>query len=339
MNTNNFSRKNSQGKENIILSKLATKTINKIAKVCGYIQGSSGKVSLKNLIIGFMIMVSKQRNTYTDWATEIGLLMGKSLSKQALSERMKPETELFVKRAVEEIISKQTPIEQTRKTKGILKHFKEVKIDDSTTINLPAALAEEFPGNVSRGEKKAQAKIHAMYNLKQNSFSFCNVHSFANNDQSLSANVLPYLNKGDLSLRDLGFTVLEVVSEFNDKGIYFVARKGYSSKVFDLETGNEINLLKLLRKKKFTDTEVLVSAKHQVKVRLIALPIPPEQAQERRRKARIDRDRRLNHSDEYYELLGYSIYITNIPYKLCNAEEIFLLYKLRWRIEIIFKSR
>ena len=338
MNTNNFSRKNSRNKENIILSKIAIKTINRIARLCGYIQRNTGKISIKNLMIGFMIMVSKQRNTYTDWAIEIGLLMGKSISKQALNERMKPETELFVKRAVEEIISKQTPVAQTRKIKGILKHFNEVKIDDSTTINLPTALAKEFPGNVSRGEKKAQAKIHAMYNLKQNNFSFCKVHSFANNDQSLSAQVLPYLNKGDLSIRDLGFTVLEVVSKFNDNGIYFIARKGYSSKVFDAKAGHEIDLLKILRKKKFIDMEVLVSAKHQVKVRLIALPIPPEQAEQRRRKARTDRDARLNHSQEYYELLGYSIYITNISPKQCNAEEIFLLYKLRWRIEIIFKS-
>jgi len=73
MNTNNFSRKNSRNKENIILSKIATKTINRKARLCGYIQRNTGKISPKNLMIGFMIMVSKQRNTYTDWAIEIGL--------------------------------------------------------------------------------------------------------------------------------------------------------------------------------------------------------------------------------------------------------------------------
>src|SRR5213075_929777 len=101
MSTNNFSRKKSHAKENIILSRLATKTINRIARLCGYLQRSTGKISPKNLIISFMIMVSKQRNTYTDWATEIGLLTGNTVSKQALEERMKPETELFVKRVVE----------------------------------------------------------------------------------------------------------------------------------------------------------------------------------------------------------------------------------------------
>ena len=90
--------------------------------------------------------------------------------------------------------------------------------------------------------------------------------------------------------------------------------------------------------KKFIDKEVLIGTKQQIKIRLIALPVPPQQAAQRRRKALADRDKRLNHTPQYYELLGYSIYITNISPNQCQPEEIFQLYKLRWRIEIIFKS-
>lgn len=338
MKANSFSGKIFHDKENIISSKLMSKSINKIARACGYVKRSSGKIAPKDLILGFMIMVSKQRNTYSDWAAEIGLLEGVTLTRQALNERMRPQTELFVKRVVERIISKQTPPLQTPKIKGALKHFKNVKIDDSTTIGLPDALAKEFPGNVSRGVKKALAKIHAMYNITENNFSFLNVHSFSNNDQSLSANVLAYLQPGDLCLRDLGFTILDVVSDFIDNGIYFIARKGYASKAYDVQSGAELNLLKELRKKKFIDKEVLIGKKQQIKIRLIAHPIASEQAAERRRKALADRDKRLHHTPQYYRLLGYSIYITNISPNQCQAEEILQLYKLRWRIEIIFKS-
>ncbi len=66
MKTKSLSRKISDNKENIILGNLATKTINTIARLCGLIQRKSGKISPKSLIIGFMKMVSKQRNTYTD---------------------------------------------------------------------------------------------------------------------------------------------------------------------------------------------------------------------------------------------------------------------------------
>lgn len=338
MRTNSFSRKKSPYKESIILGILATKTINKFARLCGYTKRKSGKISPKNLIIGFMLMVSKQRNTYSDWATEIGLLENETIAKQSLYERMAPSTESFIKKVVEQQLREKIKPLQTKKIKGILKNFNNVLIDDSTTLHLPDELAEIFPGNVSRGEKKALAKIHALYNLTENDFAFLNIHSFSNNDQSLSAAILPYLKKGDLCLRDLGFLVLDVVEDIIARGVYCISRKNYQTKIYDVKTGVEIDLVKTLRKKKIFDKEILIGKKKQLKIRLIAMPIPDAQANERRRKARTDRDKRLNHSTEYYELLGYAIYITNISSEQCNAETIFQLYKLRWNIEIVFKS-
>jgi hypothetical protein len=338
MKTNSSIRKNSHCKVNIILGQLTSRTLNKIARTKGYIQRKSFSICPKSFIVGFMLMVSKQRNTYADWATEIGLLEGRSITKQALNERMRPQTEMFVRQVVGETISKQVSLKPSQKSNGLLRHFGNVMIDDSTTLCLPDVLAGTFPGNVSKGVQKAQAKIHAMYNMTENNFVFLNLHSFSNNDQSLSPNVIPYLKEGDLCLRDLGFTILETISEFVDKGIYFIARKGYAAKVYDVDTKKELDLLKELRKNKFIDKQVLIGKKKRIKLRLIALEVPHVQAAIRRRKAKADRDRRLNHSLEYYELLGYSIYITNITTIQCNAEEIFQLYKLRWRIEIIFKS-
>ena len=338
MKTNSSNGKNSHSKVTLNFGQLTNRTLNKIARTNGYIQRKSFSISPKSFIVGFMFMVSKRRNTYTDWATEIGLLEGRSFSKQALNERMRPQTEKFVKQVIEETISKQMCFKPSPKANGLLGHFGNVMIDDSTTLSLPDALAGTFPGNVSKGVQKAQAKIHAMYNMTENNFVFLNVHSFSNNDQGLSPNVIPYLKEGDLCLRDLGFTILETISEFVDKGIYFIARKSYTATVYDVDTKKELNLLQELRKNNFIDKQVLIGKKKKIKLRLIALAIPDEQAAVRRRKAKADRDRRLNHSPEYYELLGYSIYITNITTIQCNAEEIFQLYKLRWRIEIIFKS-
>lgn len=338
MKANSFSRKKSEHKENIILADLATKTINKLARSCEYIKRNKGKISPKSLILGFMLMVSKGRNTYCDWATHIGLLENTTITKQSLNGRMTPQTERFIKTIVEQQLGKKLQTALTKKTKGVLAIFNTVQVEDSTTLRLPDELKEDFPGNVSGGEKKAQAKIHALYNLTENNFSFLHIHSFCNNDQSLSAHSLRYLQKGDLIIRDLGFLVLDAVTEFVANGIYFISRKNYGTKIYDSKTGTEIDLVQQLRKKDFFDKEVLIGKKQQLKVRLIAIPVPDAQASERKRKARTDRDKRLNHSNEFYELLGYSIYITNITYQQCNAQDIFNLYKLRWRIEIIFKS-
>ena len=100
----------------------------------------------------------------------------------------------------------------------------------------------------------------------------------------------------------------------------------------------EIDLVMELKKKGFIDREVIVGKEYKLKVRLVAIPLPEAQANERIRKSRTDRDKRLNHSPEYDYLLGYSIFITNIEPVKCDAEQIRQLYRLRWRIEIIFKS-
>ena len=72
--------------------------------------------------------------------------------------------------------------------------------------------------------------------------------------------------------------------------------------------------------------------------RLVAVRLPEALAAERRRQARANRDRRLHHSEQYYALLGWNIFLTNVPKEMLAAEVLVKLYPLRWRIEIIFKS-
>lgn len=147
-----------------------------------------------------------------------------------------------------------------------------------------------------------------------------------------------HLKPGNLILRDLGFQVLSVQKKFISKGIFFISRKKFGTKIYYKKTGKEINLLKLLRKKGWFDGEVLVGKTEQVKMRLVVMPLPKEQANERRRKERKNRDKRTNHSLEYYDQLGYTILLTNVPSEICSRKEVGQLYGLRWRIETIFKT-
>jgi hypothetical protein len=61
-------------------------------------------------------------------------------------------------------------------------------------------------------------------------------------------------------------------------------------------------------------------------------------AAERRRKARQNRDRRSPPSAERLALLGWAIYITNVPATRLSAQAVAEVYGLRWRIETIFKA-
>lgn len=338
MKTNSLNRKKSLYKGKTILGKEDKKRINKLARFCGFIVRGKGKITPMNLILGFMQMASKGLKTYEDWASETAMLCGKSLSKQAIEERMNSKTENMLRLVFEEKLTSLLDISTVEKIMDPIPKFKSIKIDDSTIINLPVTISDLFPGNVSRGEKKSQAKIHALYNFTSNTFSFLNIHSFRENDQSLSGKILPHLEPGDLILRDLGFQVLSVQKQFIEKGIYFISKKKFGTKIFDTATGQEIKLLHQLRKKGWFDKEVLVGKTEKVKMRLVISPFSQAKAGKRRRKAKRDRDKRCNHNLEYYELLGYSVLITNIPCEKCSRKEIGQLYGLRWRIETIFKS-
>ena len=120
------------------------------------------------------------------------------------------------------------------------------------------------------------------------------------------------------------------------KGIFFLSRLSSQIAIFDLK-GNPIDLLKHLKKHQTMDCDVLVSAAYKIKMRIIAMPVDKEITQRRIQKAKTDRNAKTNHSDRYYELLGWSIYITNVSAEIIPANLIFSIYSIRWKIEIIFK--
>jgi hypothetical protein len=330
-------KKSSNNFEQKLAKEFSKKDIKKIAVECGFQKRKRGKIKAISFIIGFLLMISCKCNTYEEWSAQISRLINGKVSKQALEERMTPETAAMLKMVLEQKLKEYLKKNKVKLNEKFLSKFRSIFLEDSTTFSLPSELAKSFPGNTSKGKRKAQAKIHALYNFVINSFSYLDVHSFSNNDQSLASVSLDYLQKGDLLIRDLGFLVMEVLEEMIAREVYFISRKKYGIKVFDISTGKEINLMKELRKKHCFDKQVLVGKEKKILMRLVILPISPEDAERRRRKAKKDRDKRLNHSKEYYEMLGYSIFITNIPPDLCSAEEIYELYRLRWRIEIIFK--
>ena len=86
------------------------------------------------------------------------------------------------------------------------------------------------------------------------------------------------------------------------------------------------------------DIEVLLGASEKLKCRLVAVKLPGHIAAERRRKAKNNRDKRLNHSKEYMKSLSWSIFITNIDKQVWGPEKIIKAYRIRWHIEIIFKG-
>ena len=108
--------------------------------------------------------------------------------------------------------------------------------------------------------------------------------------------------------------------------------------LYDLDGVTQFNLLTQLKKYGYIDTNVLLSAKEKLPVRLVAIPVSNEIAAERRRKYRQNRDRHLNPTKEHLALLSWDIFVTNVPEVMLSIDQIKEIYGLRWRIEIVVES-
>jgi hypothetical protein len=273
--------------------------------------------------------------SYLEWARSLAMVTGKTISKQAIFKKMKEPWVKLLKLLLQEVMAKRS---MQNVKQSLLKHFKHVWLQDSTSINLPDVMLPKFKGNVSRGEQKSVAKINVVLNVLTGLCPVMELMGLTINEQQLSGSILSIAQAGDLVIRDLGYFVLPVFKTMDEAGVYFVSRLRYNVGLYDVKAGEKIELIQLLTGKSYLDIRVKCGAKEQLEVRLVAIKLTPEQAAERRRKAKKDRDQRLNHSDDYYALLDYVIFITNVKQKIWNYKEVAQAYSIRWNIEILFKS-
>ena len=285
-------------------------------------------------MIGFIVSCCNGNHTFSEWAFQISLLAGKRVSKQAVFERLNASATAFARQLLEQVL-----LQQSGKgfTASLFKSFGKVLLQDSTTLRLPQILSAMFPGNHSRGEQKAVARIQSIFDIKAMRFIKFSLTGFTQNDQSDSANILPLVKKGDLVIRDLGYFSLAVFEKLIKAEVHFLSRLRFGVTITD-KGGQPILLKDLLKQKRGTDKWVYIGSKNKVLVRLVMIPVPAAQAAEKIRRAKQDRDARLNHTKEYYEWLRFNVYITTVGKDLWTAQQVYKAYKVRWQIEIIFKS-
>ncbi len=288
--------------------------------------------------MSFFKMIALQQTSYLNWAWSVSKEIGKTVSKQAIFKRMNNEWLCLMQALLEKALQQHL---RQNINKPVCSVFKNIYLQDSTSIGLPDMMNKIFPSNIVGGILKATAKVNTILNVASSTCHSFSILPFKNNEQSLSSTVFDYATKGDLVIRDLGYYSLEVFQQMCSKSIYFISRQKFGVSVFDPQTKKKLSLINILKKHKGSnplDIQVLCGKKQKVAVRLIAVKLDEKTANEKRKKARQHRDKRFNHTDEYYFLLGYAIFITNVQAEHSTATQIADLYTIRWQIEILFKS-
>ena len=228
-------------------------------------------------------------------------------------------------------------------TVDIFKKFRSIKINDSSSWKIPAALKGYFPGY-----NQAGCKIQLMLDYKTGIIQHFNIGPETGSDQQYSKNMANLLEKGDLNLFDLGFTIPESINKIDDKGAFFICRLNDTAINIYMDADPscaDIDILTLLdqfqSQKAVYDIPCFVGKQMQrTKARLLAVRAPQEIANRRRQKLLAQSHKKgWIPKERTLKLCDWTFLITNIPPQMgVTIAEIFALYSIRWTIEIFFKQ-
>jgi len=306
-----------------------------LARAAGFLKRSPRKIPIPALLAALIALGSETVLSLERIAQVIGLAANRSYSKQAFHQRLSARIEGFLTRVAAALLqSTATPPDPS----GWLTRFPRVLLQDSTCEPLPKHLADAFPGSKNqRRRKSGTLKLQFITELLGGSVLHWALSGFTRNDQAASVDILPIAQPGDLILRDLGFFSLKVFRGLDQLGAYFLSRCKQGLNFYDPLSGKKLALIQLLKNHPRWDGWVLVG-EEKVRLRLVIEPVSDAVANERRRRAHLNRDRRLNPGKETLFLMGWNLFLTNVPAKVWPPKALFWVYRLRWRIEILFKS-
>ncbi len=306
-----------------------------LARQTRFQKRSSRKIPVLKLVLGLVALAAETVLSLERVAAVIALAADTSYSKQAFHERLGLSLQSFLAQIAATLFSQ---ISRPVQGQGWFRHFRRVLLHDSTVEALPDHLATVFPGAKNASKRSSAAlKVQFICDLLHTQVLHVALSGFTRNDQAASADILKFIQPADLIIRDLGYFVLKVLEQIELKGAFFLSRYRHEMLIFEAQKGRLLDLQKLLQPGQTFDRQVLLGTQ-KVPMRLVAQPVPEVVANERRRKAKANRDRRLNPSPRKLYLLGWNIFLTNVPPTVWPAKALQPIYRLRWRIEIIFKA-
>ncbi len=263
----------------------------------------------------------------------------KSFSKVALHKRFNERSQDFLKLVLAEQIASKLDFRQ----ENCWQPFNRVLISDSSKFSLPEQYKDDYPGYGNF--VPAIMNIQYSFDLKHGDWENLELTKATQNDQSHSKKTLHHIHKDDLHIRDLGYVTHEYLSTVVSKQAFFLNRLHPQWKPVQQSTGKVIEWKALYLKMQHSGDshfETMITIKTDKAVfdcRLIAVTVPEQVWTERIRKAQLRaKSQGVSLSDEYKARCRFSIFITNVKEEMLKAADIIQLYRLRWQIELVFKT-
>lgn len=316
------------------LQSLLGEEADRLARQCGFVKRQRvfcGSSFLQTCLLTWLEHKDATLEQFVATAASLGV----SVSVQGFDRRLDDAADFF-RSVLRQAL--QQAIDPAPRALPLLDRFAGVYLDDCSTVSLPAQLAEQFQG--CRGCLSG-AKLLLRWEVRSARLEALQLHPARAADTEL-AELLPGLANGSLRIFDLGFFKIAALRRCQQAGAFFLCKLKQPA-ALRIEGRRVESLARWLGaqsgRRVDCDARVGGGSRGRVDCRLVAWRLSEEQAAKRREKALRDGAEKGHRvSEEALALCSWLVMLTNVPRGVLSGAQVSEVYRVRWQIELIFKS-
>jgi hypothetical protein len=307
-----------------------------VAHETGFVQRESklgGASFTQALVFGWL------ENPQATWEelSQTTAAIGVVITPQGLEQRFSGSAARCLQKVLEAAVDQVVASEPV--AIPVLQRFAEVYLDDSSTVNLPKELAAVWSGSGgTQHGSGAGLKLQVRLEYTRGTLHGPFLQDGRTNDRKSVLQRMPVVAHS-LRMADLGYWSLDELTARDSQDGYWLFRAQVQTKLYT-QDGRQWSLVELLQSipDPEIDIPVELGVKHRLPARLLAVRVPQEVAEKRRRRLhKVARERGRPVSKACLALADWNAFVANVPVELLTLREALILARVRWQIELLFK--
>lgn len=316
-----------------VMQTILTDAAERAGRQTGFVQRADAKLTGRGLVQTLVFGLGAHPHARLSDLTQTAAAVGVQSSPEALHQRLDRTAanglEPVLCAAIRQVVTADPVV------LPILERFAEVVVPESTTITLPDALADVWPGcGTGTGTGGAATlQLQVALDLRTGRLRGPTLHDGRAPDQH--ATLDHDLPPGAVRVVDLGYFDLAHLRALADRGVYWLARMQAMTAIQTAD-GRWWTLQEMLAgaTTPTLDVPVQLGRDAQVAARLVAVRAPQEVVDQRRRRLQANGQAV---SAVRPALAAWTVLVTTIPPDLLTGAEALILARARRQIERLFK--